>query len=555
MEKLEDVLKNFDRRLAEIERRLQITPAPAPQSPAPAPRPSPMPAPKIVTAQRETPVESGTGSLFGIVGIVFLLLAAVFFLKLTIDSGWLTPERQVALAAFFGLACLLVPHFLARLADDYGALLSGAGAAVLHVTWLGAYQVHHLLEPEGAMIAATGVGVLSILLNARLGNAVFVVIAVAGTYLSAPLIGYNTGDFSTLSNFFLIWNVSFSALGFFVKRRDVLLVASWFAVVTVGLLSLAHQPLDADLAKAFLKLQGLQFAVFALAMLGFSVLLGKPLKEDESWGVCLLLLLFYAHAYSLASVLAPEIAPWMGVALSLAVLAIYRLAAGAMQVRLESTGALTGFAALVLLHSLYFKLTPDPWKPGVALALALFLAAGYRRGLGPVWKMPAVVALAAIGYGALLTFSTQFSRELTLAYHFSYGAVSLVIAGALLSTLTGKRAAADPQSTGTLLLGFGHVEMLCGLYQVSRNVAMSGSLFVSVTWGLYALAILLWGWARKDRVVGQSAILILAAVSLKAAFYDVLLTSSLSRVLSLLAAGLLLYVCGWVYRQMQTWTR
>jgi uncharacterized membrane protein len=487
-----------------------------------------------------------------VIGIGFLLLAAVFFLKLTIDSGWLTPERQVALAALLGLACLLLPHFVSRLADDYGALLSGTGAAVLHVTWLGAYELHHLLTPDQALVMATLVGVLSILLNARLGNAVFVVVAVAGTYLAAPLIGYHTADIAALSSFFLIWNVSFSALGFLLRRRDVVLVAAWFAVVTVGVLSATSWPPAPGLARSFLELQGLQLAVFSVAMLLFSVWHERPLREDESWASCLLLLLFYADAYALFSTLAPELAPWMGVALSVAVLLLYRIAARTMQARLESTGALTTFAALVLLHSLYFKLTPDEGKPAFSLALAALLALAYRRPLHSFWRLPLRVAMLAVGYGAILTFSPDFSRGLTLAYHFSYGLVALLLAAAVFGAASGREARGEA-TAGALLLGFGHVEMLCGLYQLSRNVAMSGSLFVSLTWGSYALLVLLYGYARRDRVVGQSAVLILAAVSLKAAFYDVLQTGSLARVLSLLASGALLYGCGWIFRQMRGW--
>jgi len=82
---------------------------------------------------------------------------------------------------------------------------------------------------------------------------------------------------------------------------------------------------------------------------------------------------------------------------------------------------------------------------------------------------------------------------------------------------------------------------------------MSGSLFVFPHLGLYALAVLAWAYHGRDRMVGQSAVLILAAVSLKAAFYDLLNTGNLARVLSLLAAGILLYACGWIFRQMQAW--
>ena len=536
MATLDQVLLNFDRRLAEIEKRMGLSSPAQPES-----------------ARAEPAPAASTGSFFGVVGIAFVLLAALFFLKLTLDSGWLTPHRQVALAALFGLGCLLLPHFVKRLGDDYGALLSGTGAAVLHITWLGAYELHQLLDAQGALLMATLVGVLSILLNARMGNAVFVVVAVAGTYLSAPLIGYHTGDLTALSSFFLIWNISFSALAFLLRRRDVLLVAAYFAVLTVGLFSLTQQPLSPDLARSFLGLQGLQFAIFAGATLLFSVLHAMPLKEDESWATCLLLLLFYADVYSMLAVLAPELAPWIGVALSLGVLAIYRVAAETMQIRLESTGAITSFAALVLLHSLYFRLTPDEFKPGFSLFLALTLALATRGRPSEFWHYPLRIAVIAIGYGAMLSFSPIFSTGLTLTYHFAFGLVSLALASALVGLGAPVRRSEVP--AGALLLGFGHIEMLFGLYKVSHLVEMSGSLFVSVTWGLYALAILAWSYAQRDRVVGQSAVLILAAVALKAAFYDVLLTGSLARVFSLLAAGLILYACGWVFRQMQGWQR
>jgi len=144
-----------------------------------------------------------------------------------------------------------------NLEDSFGALLSGAGAAILHITWFGAYELHHLIDAHAALVMASGVGALSLLLNARIGNAVFVVIAVAGTYLAAPLIGNKTGDFSGTLGLFLIWNLSYSALSVALKRRDVLLTAAYFAVLTVGQFSIGHA--TPDLTTSFLILQG--FAV------------------------------------------------------------------------------------------------------------------------------------------------------------------------------------------------------------------------------------------------------------------------------------------------------
>ena len=61
--------------------------------------------------------------------------------------------------------------------------------------------------------------------------------------------------------------------------------------------------------------------------LSVSVYRHLPLGEDESWAVALLLLVFYAHAYWLVSQIEPSLAPWMGIALSVAVSLLYQLAA------------------------------------------------------------------------------------------------------------------------------------------------------------------------------------------------------------------------------------
>lgn len=560
MVSLEDVLRDIERRLATLEARQSSNSGAEPLRPE-VKKPPQQPAPPIATnpvsvEKTEGVSGSGAGSFFGIIGIAFLVLAAVFFLKLTIDSGWLNPQRQVLLAAFFGLGCLLLPHLVRRLADDYGALLSGAGATILHVTWLGAFALHKIISAETALVMASLVGVLTILLNANIGNAVFVLVAVSGTYLAAPLTAPPAQDVFTLSSFFLIWNLSFSALALTLKRRDVLLVAAFFAVLTVALFSSSQNPLTPELARSFLILQAMQFVIFATAMFVYSTYRRAPLREAEGWLICLLLLIYYAEVYSLLQILMPGFAPWAGTALSLSVLLLYRVARNILRPgingELPSTAGITTFASLALAHSLYFNLSSDQLKPLFSLVLGI-VAAGFLRGtLEEYWRWPMRVMLLVIGYGAVLTFSPELSGGLQLAYHFSYGLCALVVFFIL--SKADKPENRKGLSPGALLLGFAHIEMLMGLYRLSQSLSgMSGSLFVSVSWGMYALAVLAWAaWAR-DKVLGQSAVLILAAVSLKAAVYDVLATGNLVRVGSLFVAGVMLYLCGWVYRRMQAW--
>jgi hypothetical protein len=68
-----------------------------------------------------------------------LLLAAVYFLKLVYDVGWLTPERQIILATLAGLALIAGGLLFARIDRAYAAYLPALGLIILY---LAAYTAH-----------------------------------------------------------------------------------------------------------------------------------------------------------------------------------------------------------------------------------------------------------------------------------------------------------------------------------------------------------------------------------------------------------------------------
>jgi len=203
------------------------------------------------------------------------------------------------------------------------------------------------------------------------------------------------------------------------------------------------------------------------------------------------------------------------------------------------------FTAISLAHSVFLEIIPDSTKPLFALLLAVAMVFSNRFGIGsPTWRFAQFVGFGVIAFGALLTFLLEVSLNKQIAYNGAYGVIALLILAFGFVQQT---------SGASMLLGFAHLEMLCALYRLSLKFTSGGALFVSVSWGVYAWVILLWAHSRKDRSIGQSAVLILSAVSLKAALYDMTQTGSLIRILSLLAAGLLLYACGWIYNRMKKW--
>ncbi len=172
-------MTDLERRLAGLEERLRRleearggagSPAPAgqPIESAKAPAAAPTPARRVVASppqpdkQPAMPAAAGrsdgsrlsmaTGVL-GISGAAALVLAAMYLIRLAIDSGWLTPSRQMALAALSGLALIALGLALAGRRRRYAALLPGAGVVILFLTVFGAHVYHGLIGAPTATAA------------------------------------------------------------------------------------------------------------------------------------------------------------------------------------------------------------------------------------------------------------------------------------------------------------------------------------------------------------------------------------------------------------------
>lgn len=553
--KIEDVLENFERRISAIE--TQLSQGKTSENPPQAlekleksfkelPGPYRQSSKLQVTDAKQT---FNSSAMLAFIGIFFVILAGIFFIKITIDSGWLTPMRQILLAAAIGLIFFFTPQFFPKAEKEYGALIAGAGTTILHLAWLGSYSFHHILTAKAALICATVVGVFSILANFDKGNRIYVLVAMAGTYLSAPIVGYSTGDFRALSAFLIIWNISFSAAALMNKRRDIMFIASCYAVFSVLLLTGKAQGYDqqADL----LTLQLTQFLIFSAAMFSYSAYHKSPLSIDESKAMLPLLLLFYFSTAHLVSAVSPSFASWFGVAIGTFVLAIYFFARLFISGELTSGPTLTTFATLTLIYSFYFQIMDESFQAPLALLIGIAVLTIWSQSLTArkIFFGPLIILFSTCIYGALLTIISDKSIGPMYFCNWGYGLFALFAVMGLNSIRSEPRTA----KCLPLILTFGHLETMLGLYRFSLEISWSGALFVSITWGIYAAIILALAYRRRDKILGNSALTILLAVSLKAFFYDVSNTGSLIRVGCLLAEGLLLYSCGWIFKRMQIW--
>ncbi len=179
------------------------TPPPiAPQPVAPSPPPpvvpqTPRPIPPIAAPRPRKPAfdwESLVGvKLFSWIAGVALVLAAVFFLKYSVEHGWLSPAVRAAIGIITGMTLLVVCEL--RVARGYAATansMHGAGIAILYSTLFATYALWHLLPGTLVFALMLVVTAVAVMLSIRRDSVFIALLGLMGGFATPALL--STGD-------------------------------------------------------------------------------------------------------------------------------------------------------------------------------------------------------------------------------------------------------------------------------------------------------------------------------------------------------------------------
>lgn len=290
-------LTSIEARLALIEAQLgKSTPQAAPhQSPVPKPVAAVQVIPHPVFQSTTTtliPELAGAGSIksgnwLGIIAVLCFVLAAGLIIKLSIDSGWLTPTRQIGLAAMLGFGLIGAGFALLKSDRDYASYLPGAGIIVLYLTSFAAHRYYNLISFEAALAMAVVISGLCIWIYTRILNELYPLIAAVGTYL-APLILNMHLNHAFPLYYFLICSVAFTVISIGLQSRLLTVVASYLAIGVTTLIGLAL--FQEHVVTAWV-LAG-HFVIFSAGTYLYSRRVGTPLSDVEAWAFLPVLLLF-----------------------------------------------------------------------------------------------------------------------------------------------------------------------------------------------------------------------------------------------------------------------
>jgi uncharacterized membrane protein len=571
-EGVEDRLVALESRLARIEERLntRFVPKPPPEARAQAQHGQPQPRemwlqdvpapthPPIVVQEKSASVEPGHSavrqtapmpsrdggsavtSILGWGGALAFLLAAAYVIRLGIDSGWLTPVVQVAAVVAGGIVLIGAGFGLRGSWERYAGYLPACGVVMLFLAIYGANLHYGLIGVKAAGLFVIAVCALSLWLCRAFNSDLYALFAVVGSYSAPFLLASATGSIMNLVVYYSAWGVVFSVYAIWYGRRLIYLLAAYLALVGFDVIWHAQA---SDQWVAALVFQTVQFVIFGVATVWFSVRRQAPMDTVTAAMHLPALLLFYALQYYVLDRHLPALAPWISFA-SLAAVGLLYWAARQYLHRPLPGGAflLWCYLALVLFHAGYLEALPNdlhPWVIFVLAPIALWL--GLRRGdFSPArYALWAVVALVfVLNYVRVLI---GFSLDEVPGHAILPIAYAALLYGGyyLIARREGLR------DVKLLLIYAGHIMVM------SAAVRMFDIRIIeSTAWGLLALACLGLSMWKNERMLGQSSLLVFGATAGKVLLYDLSGSPPLARIISLVVLGLTFYIGGMLYQKL-----
>jgi hypothetical protein len=507
-------------------------------------------APKPTAPAKRPQTQVNVSNILGWGGAFALILAASYLIRLAIDSGWLTPMRQVAFASVFGFTLIGAGFFLRKENRQYAGLLPAAGIAVLFLSVYGAHLHHHIISLGQASAGVIVICAISLLLCREFESDLYAIFAVAGSYSAPFLLHSQTGSITNLAVYYSAWSMVFCVFSVLHGRRMIYLLAVYLALIGFDVMWQARGGAQDAKWVAAMAFQTIQFGIFALCTAVYSMRRQSPLSSNEAIVHLPPLVLFYSLQYTLLDQHLPAIAPWIAVASLAAIGAIYGIARATLSRPLPGGEFLLwAYASLVLFHAGYIETIPREWAPWVALIAVPVLAATtlfYKDGVGARWPMWWMVGIV---------FMTNYLRVM---FDIDiYGSVASVPGGKMIPVAYAvllyagywfyrvQKTGSSADNVKILLLYMGHVSAMAAAVRILNEPIVE-----SAVWGVLAIGFMILSGRISDKPLAKSTLAIFAATGFKVMLFDLSGAPPVTRIVVLAFLGVAFYFGGLMYQRL-----
>ena len=244
-------LEQLERRMSQLEEQMRVlagqrgseaarqpsTPAQAASPPrGPTAHPATAPPPRRTAATLLSSEQWIGQRLLLAVGVVALILAAGYLLRLSFDRGWISPVMRCIGGAAAGLIVGAIGWRLHPRYRTYGAALIGCGAAIIYLSVWAAARLYGVVPPTTGVLSLALVSVSLAMIAYAIDVEALGATAAVGAFFAPLLLGRNNADADLL----LLYLACMAAgLGFVAARRSwrltmFVVALSFFGVAYAG---------------------------------------------------------------------------------------------------------------------------------------------------------------------------------------------------------------------------------------------------------------------------------------------------------------------------------
>lgn len=484
----------------------------------------------------EYPSVADTGRDFlGLVGVGCILLASLLLIKFTIDSGWLTPFRQLLLAGLFGTSLISVPFFAHFEDKKYISQLPAVGVTVLNLVVYGAVFYHQLMGPLLGLICISAIGFLSLWLLQKVGEELYAGLSIIGTYSGIFFLSTAFQNIYPVGIFLMVWDVTFVLYAIRLQRRQMIIVAGYLALGLIGLWGAGAD--DKELSRIIV-IQMLQFLVFAQGTSLFSTINKQILTTKETWQFFPLVIFFYGQMYYFFDCIDHVYATIFALGFAALFWGIYTFAQKKLDQTLESRDMVYTAITLVLAHSIYINEFTDFWRMVTVLIFLgsfTFIKEKIDQLALPPGSMITIGIFVLLAYLSVLFDSQSFSMTSLLIFGGLFGTFGFIIRG----TIKG------PKSS--LIMYLAHAQMMTCIWRLKAYLP---EVYIAPLWILYAFGILLWALKKEDELLAKSFLPLVVFGLGRFMIFQFADLGSLQKIASLFVMGGLIFAGGYLYRRI-----
>ena len=161
-------------------------------------------------------------------GVLALVIGALFFLQYAVRQGWIVPPLRIGMAVLLGAALVVIGgRFLRREMRALGQGLIGGGLAILYGAFFAAFAMYHLMPQPVSFAAMVAVSGLGLFLAVRHDALPVSFIAVLGGFITPLILRSGENQRDLLFTYLLVLDLTVLAVAFFRQ---------WAALLTLSFL-------------------------------------------------------------------------------------------------------------------------------------------------------------------------------------------------------------------------------------------------------------------------------------------------------------------------------